>query len=272
MKKIYNSLMLLFFIFSSAQKINYYNLDASIKSDIKVKTTVEKYTTIIDYGKIAQANVDYEKNRLERDKYNYKIAEDISNKVAIYPDLAIDYGITYYWKPKNMFGVKKATVQFIYPNLFFNQTNAEYIHNGPKGITTRLNFFIGHPKGKDLPPSLIGASSDDVAKYQLQEGGTYYDGEIPLSVIAVEKDFGSISSISGFKYSAAMEGDAQIMIIDQIAASVIDGIRILVVVKYTGSKRNVSYIDLKQQQEYMRPLIDKFCSKIKILDYKLDKF
>lgn len=278
MKRHLTILMLISCGLTFSQRINYYNLDAYIKSDVKIKSdinikaTVDKYTTVIDYGKIAEANVEFEKNRFEREKYNNKIANEIASKVSTNPELAIDYGLIYYWRPKNVFGIKRATVQFVYPNLFFTQTNTEYIHNGPKGITTRLNFYIGHPNGKDIPISLKGASSDDVAKYQLQEGVTYYDGEIPLNVVAVEKDFGSISSISGFKYSAAMEGDAQIMITDQIAASIVDGIRILVVVKYTGSKKNVSFLELKQQQEYFNPLIEKFCSKIKILDYKLERF
>ncbi|MUH36054.1 hypothetical protein D9O36_09390 [Zobellia amurskyensis] len=97
--------MLFVLIFSSGisafsqQTSHYYvdlnqNINANIKEDIEVSGSinVNKNISTIDYGQLALANAQSEKNRLEHQKYMDEKEKNMSLAIAENPVLAYDYG------------------------------------------------------------------------------------------------------------------------------------------------------------------------------------
>ena len=97
MKKL---LLLLLLSFSSySQYSNYYNVDvnsninANINQNVDVSgnVNVNKTITSIDYGALAQANAQYERNRLDRLKYENDEQRRMALEIAEDPSKAFDY-------------------------------------------------------------------------------------------------------------------------------------------------------------------------------------
>lgn len=99
MKKL---LLLLLLSFSSySQYSNYYNVDVNsninaninqnVDVDVSGNVNVNKTITSIDYGALAQANAQYERNRLDRLKYENEEQRRRALEIAEDPSKAFDY-------------------------------------------------------------------------------------------------------------------------------------------------------------------------------------
>ena len=88
------------------QYSNYYNIDhninANINKNVNISGNVRTTKTIktIDYGQLALANAEKEKNRLASIKYADERQRLIALEIAGNPVKAYDYGQSNPWKPK----------------------------------------------------------------------------------------------------------------------------------------------------------------------------
>ena len=96
MKKLL--LLLTFLSFNSyAQYSNYY-VNQNVDLDVTGRVNINKTIKNIDYGALAQANAQYERNRLEREKYESAEDKRIALEIAEDPSKAYDYS-----KTKNLY-------------------------------------------------------------------------------------------------------------------------------------------------------------------------
>ena len=87
--------------FTLSQYSNYYNVDVNsninaninqnVDVDVSGNVNVNKTITSIDYGALAQANAQYERNRLDRLKYENEEQRRMALEIAEDPSKAFDY-------------------------------------------------------------------------------------------------------------------------------------------------------------------------------------
>ncbi|MFD2907532.1 hypothetical protein ACFSX9_02170 [Flavobacterium ardleyense] len=79
---------------ANAQHSRYYTVNANINENVNISgnVTVNKNISTIDYGKLALANAENEKTRLENLKYQDEKQKLISLEISSDPSKAYDYG------------------------------------------------------------------------------------------------------------------------------------------------------------------------------------
>lgn len=160
MKKLF-LLILCVPIIGFSQYSNYYNLDinhninknVNINKDVNVSGTVNTYQHIstIDYGQLALANAEREKNRLMQLQYADERERNINLAIAQNPIKALDYGQRGTWTIKTWqkkwesyksTGLKQFTQSYMVPhNSLFVYAGAGRLENvSEDGIVTEIIF------------------------------------------------------------------------------------------------------------------------------------
>jgi len=126
---------------------NYYTIDVNqnINADVNVSGTINKNITTIDYGQLARANAEREKNRLSKEIFEDNRDSRIALEVASDPSKAFDYGSKLsLWVGKKEFkknwpesGITGATFTQVTPHKsLLVDAGSEYSNISEKGIVT----------------------------------------------------------------------------------------------------------------------------------------
>tara|TARA_B110000908_G_C10195561_1_gene422716 strand:- start:353 stop:1222 length:870 start_codon:yes stop_codon:yes gene_type:complete len=278
MKKILLILLIPFVGFG--QYSNYYKVNANIKKNVNVSgrvTTTQNINTI-DYGQLALANAEKEKNRLANMKYADEKQRLIAMEIASDPSKAYDYGVEMRFglydksSVKKSYGFKKLYCNYIEPHTsLFQSTNGFDFQNiSSKNITTTIKLEIPfNPNGRnvqleeeDFYFSMLEKGAEEYVKvdYDSQEKwevGRIYDGRGMLHKVDINRTV--VFGKDGFLRTLIYEDDYGYYIQDFYLA-VYDGIIFNAIVVYTGDKDEVAFEDLEGRRHYFKRLCNQIIS------------
>lgn len=273
--------MLLFtYSLVNAQYSGYYtvnqNVNANINKNVNVSgnVNVSKNISTIDYGKLALANAQNEKTRLENLKYADAKQKQISLEISSDPTKAYDYGIqntaAVKGKEAKKYGFKKMEVSWKVPHnsLFIFTGSGRFENVSTNNITTE--FIILAPlynKNKDTVDVEKNAKMESmiVGELNLSSSGD--------SIFVHKKDINraTVFGIKGFKSTLIWEDDYQYTITDNFNSydsTKKNGIMYLVKVRTYGDKDEVTFEELEGRRYYLRRLIEKVISTASMPDMK----
>tara|TARA_B110000240_G_scaffold195991_1_gene246874 strand:- start:124 stop:1023 length:900 start_codon:yes stop_codon:yes gene_type:complete len=280
------------------QYSNYYNVNANINKNVNVSGTVNKNVNVsgrvtttqnintIDYGQLALANAEKEKNRLANMKYADEKQRLIAIEIAGKPVKAYDYGMPNTWTAKTSkvakgFGFKKFVFKHQVPHksLFTKLEGYNYQNISDNSIITEIEiktpFYIeGFSKKQKKEMSgfleyftqLLNLGPEEFAK----ENNGWKEGEKNKSGGYLhKKDINKIKIYgrNGFSGTNIYENDYEYVIKDNYYA-VYDGIVFLAGVRYKGDKDEVTFEDLEGRRHYLKRLCNQIISTGSFYDYK----
>lgn len=281
MKKI--TLILVLFTFSNtySQYSNYYqinrqsnsNINANIKQSINVSGTVRQNISTIDYGQLAIANAQSEKNRFERVKYNNENERLIALEIFSNPISAYKYGNLirgiYKGKEAKNIGFKRVSLGVKVPHKsIFDEIGAGRLHNvSSDNITTEILFttprYNKENNSVDIENKL---KRDDLKIGAINET---VDGEIFVHKKDLNKAL--VWGVNGFKGTIISEDNYQIYITDYYESfdnTKGNGINYFFTVKTFADKDLASFEQLEGRRHYLKRLVEKVISGAYIYDEK----
>lgn len=253
MKKILLLTLLITFFKVNAQYSGYYtvnqNVNANVNKNVNVSgiVNVNKNISTIDYGKLALANAQNEKTRLENLKYADAKQKQISLEIASDPTKAYDYGFQNTFEVKGKvakpYGFKKFKMSYRIPHntLFVNAGSGRFENVSTNNITTE--FIISAPlynKKKDTVDVEKIAKMDSMIVGQLNKDGK--NGEIFVHKKDINR--ATVYGVKGFKYSLIWEDDYQYTITDNFISydpTKKNGVMYFVKVRTYGDKDEVTF-------------------------------
>ncbi len=155
MKYIILSILSFLSLNLSAQYSRYYDIRSQSNVDINHNINSHKTIHSIDYGALAIANAQNEKNRLARAKYENQRAKEIALSIAENPIVAYNYGSWQYLNSKNFKkylkkhykeyvkneGIKTFNLGYVNPSNVFNGLSITHLQNtSSNGITTNIHI------------------------------------------------------------------------------------------------------------------------------------
>jgi hypothetical protein len=282
------------------QYSNYYNVNANINKNVNVtgnvnknvnvSGNVKKTVTTIDYGALANANAQREKNRIENLKMENLKDKEAMLAIASDPSKAYDYGKDNNWKVKDNYfkkkktdtrGYKKFTYYHKIPHKsLFNRINNGYNYQNisDNGIETIL--FLGGQrttkyvlKEKKLFKKLGGdrlrkrnilieaneSSLENALKFDDIQAGEIYDlrDEFGFEGFVHKKDLNraTVFGFDGFVASIISEDDYEFRITDYYYAISRSGdVIVSSQATFSGDKEEISFEDLEGRRYYFRKL------------------
>ena len=280
MKQIILLFGILSFFTTRAQYSNYYTVDINqdVNENINVSgnVNVNKNITTIDYGQLAIANAQRERNQLENLKYADEREMNISLEIALDPTKAYDYGYQNTFTKKGddakISGFKKFTLSYRIPHksLFINAGAGRIENVSSEGITTEILFY--NPE-YNIKNSVIDIEKD--GKMENFKVGVLNDSQINLGKrIFVHKkalNRATVYGISGFKSTLIWEDEYQYTIADNYVSfnkSIGNGVKYFIKVRTYGDKNEVSFEQLEGRRYYLKRLVEKVISTAEAKDMK----
>lgn len=268
MRKLIFGIFLFSSSYSFSQYSNYYNIQKTV--DVNQKVSISGNINTIDYGSLAIANAQREKNRLELQKYNDEREKEILLSIAKDPIYAYEYGESVSTKIKEKGNFKKFVWNFTIPHkaLFDFIDGGKLINVSVDGITTEINLilplydkegkYVDVEKISKMENLIVGQLNEDVKK-----------GE---KIFVHKKDLSKsyVFGVFGFKSTIIWEDDYQFTITDNYRAYSKDGIAYGTKVRYFGNKNETNFEKIEGRRYYMKRLIDKLIANQSIADYKFD--
>lgn len=277
----------LFILDAKSQYSNYYNINskltATINENVSGNVNVNKTITNIDYGQLALANAQREKNQLEFQKFQDERERNIALDIAQDPLRAFDYGqlVSIYSKDKKLFsrelleqyqnstGFRSFKVEYQLPYLFFTPLYNNHLQNVSKdGV--KIDFIINLPvynkDNKQIDIENNFNSSDTLVGKEIE--GKDNNGK--LSKIFYHKNSVSRATVygqSGFRNTLIWEDKYEYYITDNYAmqsSEIGNGYEALFKVRIHGNKDEVNFEKLEGRRYYIRQLVEKIISTAKI--------
>ncbi len=267
----------------NAQYSGYYtvnqNVNANINENINVSgnVNVNKNISTIDYGKLALANAQNEKTRLENLKYADNKQRQISLEIASNPTKAFDYGFqnTFEIKGKDAkpYGFRKFKMSYRIPHnsLFVSAGAGRFENVSSDDITTEI--LISAPSyNKDK----VEVDVEKMGKMENVKVGELNENMGPNGKDAIfvhKKDLNraTVYGIKGFKSTLIWEDDYQYTITDNFTSydpNKGNGVMYFVKVRTYGDKDEVTFEELEGRRYYLRKLIEKVVSTAQVGDMK----
>ena len=284
MKKLI--LLLLFVpIVSFGQYSSYYgtidvnqnvNANVNVNKNVNVSGYVNKTVQTIDYGALANANAQRERNRIEAAKYISEKQKIDRQAIAINPEAAYDYGEsrTEYLKGKDAknFGMKKATLNHKIPNTFlFTRITGgggyTYRNESEDNIITTISLFVPLYVNR-IPDSKISSNwkkayaegAEESAKFKnLKVGQLNGSGDNEMFVHKKDVNKTIVWGHPGFKGTLIWEDSYEYCITDNYYAT-INGFVFSAKVRVKGDKDEVDFEMLEGRRYYLLKFIDKTIS------------
>lgn len=302
-KSILTILITLTFILSAqAQYSTYYNVDvnqnvnanvnANINKNVNVSGTVYEHKTIstIDYGALQLANAQREKNRLEQQKFADERQRQIAMEISNDPLKAYDYGnwLTisskdkawkenktskeYLKKAKESTGFKEFRIDYVVPsNLIFTLLNYFQLQNvSSDGIKTDILIYLpSYNKGnmkvdfeENFEKSIIGEEIEEPDDQGKMRKIFFHKKELNRATVYGTK---------GYRSSFAWEDKFEICLTDNYSFyndNLGNGFTLFVKVRYYGNKSEVDFEKLEGRRHYLKPLVEKIVSTVRVSELK----
>lgn len=262
MKFLYTLILVSLTFCASAQYSNYYNVNKNIgvSGNLNINT--------IDYGQLALANAQREKNNLENQRYVDQREREIYLAIAENPLLAYDYGIIINEpKVRNVPGFSKLSLYMVLPNKsLFVRAGEDIMQNvSTDGITTEIDMPWFSYKG--------GRTIEDIEKESKMADvniGTINKIKWNDKKIFVHKkdiSRATVWSNKGFVSTLIWEDDYQFAITDSYESISTDGVNFNVKVSYYGNNKQVTFEQIEGRRYYLKGLIEKVIATARIYDY-----
>lgn len=278
----------------NAQYSQYYNSALTANVNVAVTGSSFEYKTIttIDYGALQLANAQKEQNRLELQKFTDERQRIISLEIAENPVKAFDYGqwLTLSTKDKawsktkeNRADLKKLTqhigfsnfkIEYVVPYILFTQLDGYNLQNvSEDGVTTdiiiRLPFYniesVDYDIEKNFEQIPIGKEVD------------YPDDQGKIRKVMVHKKDLNRTTVfgnKGFRTTMVLEDKYEKYITDNYefyGNTIGNGFILAVKVTYYGNHNDVDFEKLEGRRYYLKPLIDKIISTVRVSDLTILK-
>lgn len=276
-------LLILFVSLSNinAQYSGYYtvdlnqNVNANVNKNVNVSgnVNVNKNISTIDYGQLALANAQRERNRLESQRISNERERTAAFEIAADPVKAYDYGYRNTFETKGRdakpFGFKRFTMSYVIPNnsLFVSSGAGRFENVSLDGITTEFTIYAPtyNAEFSELDIEQAG-KMENIIEGQLND-----DGEKEIYIHKKDLNRATVYGAKGFKSTLIWEDDYQNAITDNYTAldtSKNNEIMYFVKVRTYGDKDEVSFEQLEGRRYYMRRLIEKVISTATVYDMK----
>ncbi len=280
MKKIVLFFCMFSFLTTSAQYSNYYSLDVNQnineRIDVSGNLNVNKNISTIDYGQLAIANAQRERNRLESIKYANERERTIAIEIASDPLNAYKYGyektFTLNGKDAKEWGFKRFTISYRSPNdaIFVMAGDGRYENVSLDGVTTEITFNgpVYEKENQNYDIEKAG-KMENVKEGEINENmGVNGEG-----IFVHKKDLNraTVYGIQGYKSTLIWEDDYQNTITDNyVSLDKNEGYGILFSVKVRtyGDKDEVTFEQLEGRRYYLRRLVERIISTAFITNVK----
>ena len=325
MKKITFILFIMPIIGLGQSWSNYYidanvnhNVNANINKNVNVSGTVNKNVkvtnrqtiTTIDYGQLALANAQKEKNRLENLQYSDARAQRVALEIAANPLKAFDYGrksiseTKTYKKSGEGFkytGFKKFSISYTIPHsAIFTQAGAGRFENvSDEGIT--VAFMINAPRynnkgypiwtendsykyekldeeekkkfAKKNPNWFANEPELDAKMKQMKVGEINAGSEDSIFVHKKDVNRATVWGTKGYVGTLIWEDEYQYCITDNYSSITPkdNGIANFVKVRYYGDKDEITFEQLEGRRYYLKRLVEKVIATAFVFDTKYQK-
>ena len=287
-----------------AQYSNYYNVysqsnsrvDANLKANINhnVSGTVVTNSTIntIDYGALALANAQREKNQIEKQKFTDENQRKDLAEIINDPLKAYDYGQTQGFNSKDRKVLDKKTMQQfedfsglksfgyygVFPAYFFNMLNWLHWQNVSKdGVTTEILFYLPIYNKQNIKVDYEEGYEKDTLLIKGKEIESTNDEGKPVKFFLHNKDFNKATVFGGkgYKQTLIWEDKYEIGITDNFMVfgnnNVGNGVSVNVKVRYYGNKKESTFEQIEGRKYYLKGLIEKIISTARLQDVVLLK-
>jgi hypothetical protein len=264
------------------QYSNYYGR-YDVNSTVNVTGSVTKTITTIDYGSLAIANAEREKNRLQSLQYSNELERQQALEIALNPMKAFDYGVDGIGEGRGRdaqrFGFNKLTLYHKVPHssLFVRTSGYSYRNISDNNIITEVELY-GPAKVNDIKNNeeikskLLESykelleNPEEFVQYTNYKIGAYIK---ELDAFLHKKDINKakVWNVDGYKVSLFYENKYEYVIEDKYFASV-DGIIYRATVCYKGDKDEIGFEDLEGRRYYLRRLCDQIIATAFIKDAK----
>lgn len=280
------TIVLLFSLYANSQGYSNYYLKANINSNVNANINhnvsgiiyENKTITNIDYGALALANSQNEKNNIELQKISDEKQKNIAFEIAENPIKSYDYGYqnTFNVEKKDAkeFGFKSLTMSYVVPNdILFNRTATGTLQNISKeGIVTEIIFTPPiYNKEKKLIDLEKEYSYDDVIIGK--ESEVIDENNEKRIIFWHKKDLNrsTVFGVKGYKGTLIWEDKYEYGITDNYVSynsNVGNGYRNFVKVRIYSDKDNVTFEQLEGRRYYFARLIEKIISTAIIVNEK----
>ena len=249
--------------------INNKQVNANINLTSKVNSTI----TSIDYGRLALANAEREKTRLQSLQYANELEKQRVLEIAINPMKAFDYGsdnkVPLKKDMAKNYGYKKITWYHKVPHKslftpFIGERDGySYRNVSEDNIVTEMTLepllnINGLEKGPDKDTitnffKLLLDNPEEYCKYDEAIVGTIFYEKRFLH--KKEQKRANVYGIDGFKTTLIYEDDYELVIKDYFNASIYGKI-LQASVKYKGAKGEVTFEQLEGRRYYLKRLCE----------------
>jgi hypothetical protein len=283
MKKILLLTLLISYSTVNAQYSGYYtvnqNINAKINQNVNVSgnVNVNKNISTIDYGKLALANAENEKTRLENLKYADQQQKQISLEIASDPTKAYDYGFQNTFEVKGNdakpYGFKRFKMSYKIPHksLFVSAGAGRFENVSVDGITTEIIFSAPiYNKEKVEFDDEKNAKMEDVKEGELNEK-MGPNGEDAIFIHKKDTNRATVFGVKGFSGTLIWEDDYQYTITDNYNSfnkNEMNGVFYSVKVRYYGDKDDVTFEQIEGRKYYLKRLVEKVISTGQVWDMK----
>ena len=305
LSKIYLLITVMFFYsnLSYSQYSNYYMVD--VKQDIKVEgeITVNKKIETIDYGALALAEAQNEKNALENKIYADNNQKRNAIEIANNPLKAYDYGEDIIWEVDAAYNIaegqrkiaKSYGFNYFYakhkrpnPALYASYNGGwSYINESNNGVTTILSLSVPEH-------TLTMTETLDLKKKERQAMIEYWNKlwgntehylknglDLTLGIKnegtkdeyylhKVEIKRANVAGSEGFVLTKCKETNYERIIEDFYISLTSDGFYKSSHVKYKGDRDAIDFKELESRRAYLGALNRKLISTISLSNYKLN--
>ena len=269
------------FVATRAQYSNYYIVDINqnLNGNVNVSSnvSVNKNITTIDYGQLAIANAQRERNLLENLKYADAREKSISFEIAADPTKAYDYGYQNTFTGKGddakISGFKKYTISYRIPHKFlFVIAGKSRLENvSSEGITTEIIIYSPRYNIKNREIDIEKEGKMDKVKVGSLNDSLVSDGK---RIFVHKKDLNraTVYGINGYKSTLIWEDEYQYTITDNYTSfdkRIGNGVTFIVKVRTYGDKNEVSFEQLEGRRYYLKRLIEKVISTAEAGEFKI---
>jgi len=280
-----------------AQYSNYYNVNsqsnsnvnANVKHNVSGMVSIQSTQTIknIDYGALALANAQRERNNIEQQKITDEKQRKNLSEVILDPVKAYDYGSIdlfnlldkkYNKNDRKRFqeasGLKGYIQSTVLPIYFFSPKPTGGCQNiSSDGVVTNLDFSFPHYNEGNIKFNY----EEDFEKSKEEEGTEVEgvdDNNVPTKYFVHRTDLNRayVVGASGYRTTTVWEDKFEYGITDYYQAfinTVGNGFEVQAWVRYHGDKDEITFEQLEGRRYYLKGLIEKVIGSQRIYDIKL---
>jgi hypothetical protein len=265
MKKIFLFTIMLIALKASGQYSNYYN----VNKNIGVSGSLNFNT--IDYGTLALANAQKERNNFEKQKYNDEKLKALYATIADNPALAYDYCKIEEIEKINEGNLRRLFAEIRVPEMLFD-LNGEILRNvSLEGIVTEVNFLtptlLQDPFDIELE---FKKSIDSIEAGKLNTFDIDWDKPGKETFFAHKKylNIANVWEQKGYKATIIYENDYTFNIADTYGAVSQDGILFLVTVDFYGDKNSSNFESIEGRRYYFKNLLERIIANARVTGFK----